>query len=512
MGKYGTNVTGLGAYEGGVNNDKGAPLVANNTDGETALLFGPAALREIQAGVANGDFAIPPDAAGDTITEENPLPYWTFTDASSGIIVPTVVASASTAMGNALRFTIAATTTGKIATFTRYIPIAGNANRVYSYIGQLYRVAVSGTAGNKALVKVTLTLTSYSTDLNSGSASATANYTANSATPTLTTSAFTPDATAAFILIALQVETTGTTSGTVTIDFSEIRTARGDSLIPITDDANPTWLPALISASSGTLTITAPTNNAGTWTDAVTVKAPNFNRGLYVEEGMSTTGTGTNTLFFGDNSSNDTIKILAQNTSASQNYTGDIYSSGIHILGWQGNTIAGSAVTPKVFLYVNTEALGDFRVTGSSNLEGSTISQVEVIASASNTSLGSAGTFVALERTSGFLEVSFTPQFVGQRWLFLFTGYSSLNTTTRQYTLIRADVRDSSNNVIVSPWAYTRGEGIATSGVGSTVAISKVWIADRTTGCKFKLYGTAQTTGGLIISVSYVALTAYPIG
>ena len=364
--RYGTDLTGLGGYEGGVNSENGAALVSTSSDGETSLLFGSAALREIQAGVANGDFAISPDDSTGTITAENPLPYWTFTDASSGIIVPTLVASASTAMGHALRFTIAATTTGKIGTFTRYIPIAGNANRIYSYIGQLYRVAVSGTAGDKALVKVTLTLTSYSTDLTAGSASATANYTANSATPTLTTSAFTPDATAAFILVALKVETTGTTSGTVTIDFSEVRTARGDSLIPITDDANPTWLPALITASSGTLTITAPTNNAGTWTDAVTVKAPNFNRGLYVSEGMSTTSTGTNTLFFGDNLSNDTIKILAQNTAASQNYTGDVYSSGVRILGWQGNTIAGAAVTPKVFIYQDT-VLSDTKKITSSN-------------------------------------------------------------------------------------------------------------------------------------------------
>ena len=83
MGKYGTNLEGFGAFEGGVNADKGAPLVSTSSDGETALLFGPAALREIQAGVANGDFAIPPDAAGDTITAENPLPYWTFTDVNS---------------------------------------------------------------------------------------------------------------------------------------------------------------------------------------------------------------------------------------------------------------------------------------------------------------------------------------------------------------------------------------------------------------------------------------------
>lgn len=400
MGKYGTNLEGFGGFEGGVNSEDGAPLVSTSSDGETALLFGPAALREIQTGIANGDFAIPPDESTATITSENPLPYWTFTDASSGIIVPTVVASSSTAMGNALRFTIAATTTGKIGTFTRYIPIAGNANRIYSYIGQLYRVAVSGTAGDKALVKVTLTLTSYSTDLTAGSTSATANYTANSATPTLTTSAFTPDATAAFILVALKVETTGTTSGTVTIDFSEVRTARGDSLIPITDDANPTWLPALIAASSGTLTITAPTNNSGTWTDAVTVKAPNFNRGLYVSEGMTGSGVGTNTLFFGDSASSDTIKILAQNTVSAQTYTGDVYSSGVRILGWQGNTIAGSAVTPKVFLYVKTESTASITTTGIMTA-GNIASGLVDVTPVANTTTGVAVTGLSVLSSSG---------------------------------------------------------------------------------------------------------------
>ena len=125
MGKYGTDLEGFGAFEGGVNSDKGAPLVSTNSAGETALLFGPAALREIQAGVANGDFAIPPDAAGDTITEENPLPYWTFTDVNSaGAITCAVVADAAAGSGNVLRFSIAASTTsGKSATISRYVPV-----------------------------------------------------------------------------------------------------------------------------------------------------------------------------------------------------------------------------------------------------------------------------------------------------------------------------------------------------------------------------------------------------
>ena len=125
MGKYGTNLEGFGAFEGGVNADKGAPLVSTNSDGETALLFGPAALREIQAGVANGDFAIPPDAAGDTITDENPLPYWKFTDTnSSGAITCAIVADSSAPAGFALQWSVAAgTTTGKSATITRNVPV-----------------------------------------------------------------------------------------------------------------------------------------------------------------------------------------------------------------------------------------------------------------------------------------------------------------------------------------------------------------------------------------------------
>lgn len=125
MGKYGTNLEGFGAYEGGVNADKGAPLVSTSSDGETALLFGPAALREIQAGVANGDFAIPPDAAGDTITDENPLPYWTFTDVNSaGAITCAIVEDSTAPSGFALQWSVAAgTLTGKSATISRNVTI-----------------------------------------------------------------------------------------------------------------------------------------------------------------------------------------------------------------------------------------------------------------------------------------------------------------------------------------------------------------------------------------------------
>jgi len=83
MGKYGTNVTGLAAYEGDVNADNGATLVSTDSDGEKSQLFGSAAIREIQAGVANGDFEVVPNDATGAISESNPLPYFSFTESSS---------------------------------------------------------------------------------------------------------------------------------------------------------------------------------------------------------------------------------------------------------------------------------------------------------------------------------------------------------------------------------------------------------------------------------------------
>ena len=421
MGKYGTNLEGFGAFEGGVNADKGAPLVSTNSDGETSLLFGPAALREIQAGVANGDFAIPPDAAGDTITEENPLPYWTFTDVdSAGAITAAVVADSTAASGNVVRFSVGTITGAKTVILSRYIPIPSSYDRAFAVFPEAY----VGESTSETKVTTSLRWSWYTSNFTvTGTGGTTSAYAGGSYAmkPTSATTLSAPSD-ASYIYVEVLVKTIDSGASNNRVDLIEVRLSKGGQVTVIAEGVAPqTYKPLTISQGSGNPTF-----------DYETAGVANF--------------------------------------------------------------------------------AGNVDINGYSRLDGSTISQVAVIASASNTSLSSAGTFVALERTSGYLEVSFTPQFVGQRWLFLFTGYSSLNTTTRQYTLIRADVRDSSDNVIVSPWAYTRGEGITTSGVGSTVAISKVWIADRTSGCKFKLYGTAQTTGGLIISVSYVALTAYPIG
>jgi hypothetical protein len=268
VGKYGTNLEGFGGFEGGVNADKGAPLVSTSSDGETALLFGPAALREIQAGVANGDFAIPPDAAGDTITEENPLPYWTFTDVNSaGAITCVIVSDATAGSGNILEWQIAAsTTTGKSAKLTRFVPVASTKNRAYAYSPEVNTSAATATttitmrmqAQYYRADRTTTTGTAIDsgavtfTTLGTGSNWLTGSYTTANAAPS----------DAAFCLITITVATAGTTPASVSsADITEVRLIRGDQTNLYAEYLTPgTYAPTLVRQVNGELQISP---NAG---------------------------------------------------------------------------------------------------------------------------------------------------------------------------------------------------------------------------------------------------------
>ena len=274
MGKYGTNLEGFGAYEGGVNADKGAPLVSTSSDGETALLFGPAALREIQAGVANGDFAIPPDAAGDTITEENPLPYWTFTDVNSaGAITCAIVADANAGSGNVLRFTVASgTLTGKSATLTRYVPVASSASRSFSFYAEA--TFDNGTNSTQANAKITCQFYKADGVTTTGTAfsSATTSFSDLIAAegllapdfytdPTLLTDTVAPSD-AAYVKLTITIATVATQSAARTIDLTEVRLGNGLPEILFTDRNIPTNAPGSIICANGEIILGAPNDVA----------------------------------------------------------------------------------------------------------------------------------------------------------------------------------------------------------------------------------------------------------
>ena len=261
MGKYGTDLEGFGAFEGGVNSDKGAPLISTNSDGETALLFGPAALREIQAGVANGSFAIPPDAAGDTITEENSLPYWTFTDVNSaGAITCAIVTDATAASTNVLRWSIAAsTTTGKSATLTRFVPVAGSANRAFAYLPEITFKASATTV----TLRTEITLQYFKSDQTTTTGTSVTNSaTFSTAQQTSNLNVGDPDiaapADAAFALITVTITTLGTTPASVTTnDLFEVNIYVGGQILLVAEGTTPaTYEPTVMRQESGELRIT----------------------------------------------------------------------------------------------------------------------------------------------------------------------------------------------------------------------------------------------------------------
>jgi len=269
MGKYGTNLEGFGAFEGGVNADKGAPLVSTNSDGETALLFGPAALREIQAGVANGDFAIPPDAAGDTITESNPLPYWTFTDVNSaGAITAAIVSDAGAGSGNVLRFTVASgTLTGKSATLTRYIPVPSSASRSFSF----YAEATFDNGTNSPQANATVTCQFYKQDGTTTTGTAFSSPTSLFSDlitaeglmapdiygdPTTLTNAVAPSD-AAYLKLTITIATVATQSAARTVDLTEVRLGNGLPEIIFTDKNVPTNPPGYIICANNDMIVAA---------------------------------------------------------------------------------------------------------------------------------------------------------------------------------------------------------------------------------------------------------------
>jgi hypothetical protein len=269
MGKYGTDLEGFGGFEGGVNNDKGSNLVATNTDGETALLFGSAALREIQTGVANGSWEVPPDAAGDTITEENPLPYWTFTDVNSaGAITCAVVADASSGSGNTLRFSITAgTPNSRSVTLRRFIPVASTRNQAFAYAPEVNTFGATNTAIStirmqSQFYEADQTTTTGAVNDSGVVTFATLGTGSNWLTGTVSTANAAP-ADAAFCLITITVATAA--AGTVvtsTVDIPEVRLIRGDQTNLFAEYRTPgTYAPTYMRQQNGELQISP---NGGT--------------------------------------------------------------------------------------------------------------------------------------------------------------------------------------------------------------------------------------------------------
>ena len=227
MGRYGTNLEGFGAFEGGVNADKGAPLVSTSSDGETAFIFGSAALRTIQAGVENGDFAIPPDAAGDTITEENPLPYWTWTPAA--LITAAIITDATAGSTNVFQVSCAAGSNLQTAYLTRFIAVATSGDRGKTYV-PLFRFGAGTGASAQINVKCRYFKQDQTTAVGTEYDNSTTNGTATIIPTDLQFATVPSDA----AYLKITIEFVGTVLANTSI-LQEVRVISGDSYIFLTE-------------------------------------------------------------------------------------------------------------------------------------------------------------------------------------------------------------------------------------------------------------------------------------
>jgi hypothetical protein len=197
---------------------------------------------------------------------------------------------------------------------------------------------------------------------------------------------------------------------------------------------------------------------------------------------------------------------LSGHTHSTSNITSGNFAATVS--GGTGVTVTGgtgNASTPSIAIGqdVGTTSNVTFnQVTASDYIKLSGWNQAGAGKSgtADTVTVTTAGTYYAIGGST--CEVSFTPDFVGQKFFVTMTGYVSLNTTTVQYAFVRVSLTDSSNTVL-SDLNFGRADNFGTSGRGGTVASNLVWTSDTTSARKIKLYGTTQTTNGLVLSLAY---------
>ena len=333
--RFGSDQQQIATLGGGVISEDGATLLSGESTGESALLFGPAALREIKAGVANGDFAIAPADATATITADNALPYWSFTDVNSaGAITAALVTDTGAASGSVLRFTVASgTLTGKSATLSRFIPVASSASRSFSFYAEA--TFESGTASTQATAMLSGQFFKIDQATTTGSPITSDTYPFSSlvgatgitapdlygVAPDLTT--MTAPADAAFLKITITIATVATQSADRTVDLTEVRVTAGLPELLITDRDDPTNPPAVINASAGELNIQS---GSGDYLlirpDALFVAADSM--GINAGSGDATITSGDNVNLIAPNG----VYVTTNGTTEGSIYAANVISAG----------------------------------------------------------------------------------------------------------------------------------------------------------------------------------------
>jgi hypothetical protein len=299
--KYGTDEVVFQTLTGTLQSDDGSPLLSTSSDGGTAYAIGDALSAGIYSGIQNGNLASPPQAIGsaDPISDSNPLPYFTFVDASSGRITAYAVEDSLQANGFSIRFRAIGAQSGDRVYLERRVSAPSSRAQSYVYSPRAAFTAASNTAGYSAFVESqylkadgTTTTGAANTATQAGTYIQGFNSTALEVISYPAAGGAVPSD-GASIRYRTGISFSTAVAGTVSIDLVEMRLIRGTTVVPFVDQSTPGSYAGYLGQSNGHLQLYANANGTAGSNPQIELRA---NTGtIYLNAAGTITGGGTPT-------------------------------------------------------------------------------------------------------------------------------------------------------------------------------------------------------------------------
>ena len=299
--RYGTDEVVFQTLTGTLQSDDGSPLLSTSSDGGTAYAIGDALSAGIYSGIQNGNLSAPPQAVGsaDPISDDNPLPYFTFVDASSGRITAYAVEDSLQANGYSIRFRAIGAQSGDKIYLERRVSAPSSRAQSYVYSARGAFTAASNTAGYSAFVETqylksdgTTTTGAANTATQAGTYIQGFNATALEIVSYPAAGGAVPSD-GASILFRTGVSFSTAVAGTVSIDLVEMRLVRGTTVVPFVDQQYPGESGGLVAQTGRTMILHS--NSLGTAGFNPKIELSTNTGSIYLNAAGTITGGGTPT-------------------------------------------------------------------------------------------------------------------------------------------------------------------------------------------------------------------------
>lgn len=299
--RYGTDELVLQTVTGTIQSDDGSPLLSTDSDGGTAYAIGDTLSAGIYSGIQNGNLASPPQSVGSAypLSDDNPLPYFTFVDSSSGRITAYAVEDSTQANGYSIRFRAIGAQSGDKVYLERRISAPSSRAQSYAYSARAAFTAASNIAGYSAFVETqylkadgTTTTGAANTATQPGTVIQASNATALELVSYPAAGGAVPSD-GASILFRTGISFSTAVAGTVSIDLVEMRLVRGTTVVPFVDQSYPGESGGIVAQTGRSMILHA--NSLGTAGFNPKIEL-NTNTGtIYVNAAGTITGGGTPT-------------------------------------------------------------------------------------------------------------------------------------------------------------------------------------------------------------------------